>query len=73
MSVVSSEVDLKARNARAAARVLHYASDDARRTALSAMAGAIRQHRGAILEANQRDLQALAGRPSAFRDRLTLT
>ena len=73
MSVVSSEVDLKARNARAAARVLHYASDDARRTALTAMAGAVRQHRGAILEANQRDLQALAGRPPAFRDRLTLT
>lgn len=73
MSVVSGEVDLTAGNARAAARVLHYASDDARRTALTEMAGAIRQHRAAVVEANQRDLQTLAGRSPAFRDRLTLT
>jgi glutamate-5-semialdehyde dehydrogenase len=73
MSLVSSEVDLKARDARAAARMLHYASDDARRGTLTAMAGAIRENRGAILDANHRDLQALAGRPAAFRDRLALT
>ncbi len=73
MSVVSSEVDVKARDARAAARVLHHASDDTRRSALTAMAGAIREERGAILEANGRDLASLAGRPPAFRDRLTLT
>lgn len=73
MSVVSSEVDLKARDARAASRLLHYASDEVRRRALTAMAGAIRDRRGAILEANRRDLHALAGRSAAFRDRLTLT
>ena len=73
MSVVSTEVQGKARAARAAARVLHSASDDARKGALAAMAAAIRERRGPILEANGRDLQALAGRPAAFRDRLTLT
>lgn len=73
MSVVSSEVDLKARDARAAARLLHYAPDETRRGALTAMAGAIRERRGTILEANARDLRSLTGRPAAFRDRLTLT
>jgi glutamate-5-semialdehyde dehydrogenase len=73
VSVVSSEVDLKARDARAAARLLHYASDETRRGAVTAMAGAIREDRGVILGANARDLESLVGRPPAFRDRLTLT
>ncbi len=73
MSVTSVEVDLKTRDARDAARLLHHASDTARRQALVAMAEAIRARRAEILAANRRDLDALSGRPPAFRDRLTLT
>ena len=73
MSVTSAEVDLKARDARSAAGVLHHASDAARRRALAAMAEAIAAGRAGILAANRRDLDALADRPPAFRDRLTLT
>ena len=73
VSVTSVEVDLKARDARDAARLLHHASDTARRHALVAMAEAIRARRAEILAANRRDLDALSGHPPAFRDRLTLT
>jgi glutamate-5-semialdehyde dehydrogenase len=73
MSVTSAEVDLKARDARSAAGVLHHASDATRRRALAAMAEAIGGRRAEILAANRRDLEALADRPPAFRDRLTLT
>jgi glutamate-5-semialdehyde dehydrogenase len=73
MSVTSAEVDLKARDARLAAAVLHHASDTARRQALAAMAEAIGTRRAEILAANRRDLDALADRPPAFRDRLTLS
>jgi len=66
-------VDLRAREARRAAAVLHHAPDALRRRALRAMAEAIQAGRGAIQEANRRDLTALVGRPPAFRDRLTLT
>jgi glutamate-5-semialdehyde dehydrogenase len=73
MSVTSAEVGLKARDARLAAAVLHHASDAARRQALAAMAEAIATRRAEILTANRRDLDALADRPPAFRDRLTLS
>jgi len=73
MSVISAEVDLKARDARGAAGALHHASDATRRAALEAMAEAIRVARSEILAANRRDLDALADRSPAFRDRLTLT
>ena len=73
MSVASTEVDRKARDARTAAAFLHHAPDATRRRALAAMAEAIRARRAEILAANRRDLDALADRPAAFRDRLTLT
>jgi len=73
MHVTSVDVVQTAREARAAAGVLHSASDAGRREALAAMAAAIRARRGEVLDANRRDLDALSGRPPAFRDRLTLT
>jgi len=73
VSTTYPEVDQRAREARAAAALLHHAPDALRRRALRAMAEAIRAERPAIQEANLRDLAALAGRPAAFRDRLTLT
>jgi glutamate-5-semialdehyde dehydrogenase len=72
VSVTSAEVNLKARDARAAARLLHHTSDAVRRQALVAMAGTIRARRAGILAANRRDLDALSGRSPAFRDRLML-
>jgi glutamate-5-semialdehyde dehydrogenase len=73
VSVTSVEVDLKARDARDAARLLHFTPDATRRQALVAMAEAIRARRAEVLAANRRDIDALSGHPAAFRDRLTLT
>ena len=67
------DVETQARAAREAARMLHHASDDARRRALNAIAAKIRSAASAILDANSRDLASLEDRPRAFRDRLTLT
>jgi glutamate-5-semialdehyde dehydrogenase len=73
MSTAVVDVVTQARAAREASRTLHYASDETRRSALAAMAAAIRANAPAILDANAADLAALEGRPPAFRDRLTLT
>ncbi len=73
MSTTRSSVEHQAGAAKQAAAQLHHTPDVARRTALVAMAAAIRARAQAILTANAGDLDALAGRPPAFRDRLTLT
>ncbi len=73
MSTTRSSVEHQATAARRAAAYLHSAADGARTAALTATAAAIRARAGAILQANARDLDALTGRPAAFRDRLTLT
>ena len=73
MSVTQASVESQARAAREAASRLHHAPDDARKTALLAAAGVIRDRAGDIIAANGRDLAILQERPPAFRDRLTLT
>jgi glutamate-5-semialdehyde dehydrogenase len=73
MSTAVVDVETQARAAHEAARTLHHASDETRRSALAAIAAAIRSSAGAIVEANGRDLASLRDRPPAFRDRLTLT
>ena len=63
------------RQARAASRAMARATTGEKNAALSAIAGALRAHRSAILDANQRDLER--GRDSglepALLDRLELT
>ena len=63
------------RNARTASRVLARASTDAKNRALIAMAEAIRDSRGGLLAANDRDVKAARenGLEPALVDRLTLT
>jgi glutamate-5-semialdehyde dehydrogenase len=63
------------RQARAASRLLATASTATKNAALTAMAGAIREHRAALLAANTRDLDEAraAGLEPALIDRLTLT
>lgn len=73
MSTVELSVEAQARSAREAAQQLRVASDEARRTALRAAAAAIRARSREVLDANTSDLERLAGRSPAFRDRLTLT
>jgi glutamate-5-semialdehyde dehydrogenase len=74
MSTAVVDVAAQARAAREASRLLHHASDERRRSALAAMAAAIRTNAAAILDANADDLAALRPEgPPAFRDRLTLT
>ncbi len=73
MSTTRSSVEHQAGAAKQAAAQLHHAADPVRRTALVATAAAVRARAQAILAANARDLEVLAGRPAAFRDRLTLT
>ncbi len=60
-----------AAEARAAARVLARAPAEHRDTALRAMAAALRDHAGAVLDANRADLAQFEG-SAAFRDRLAL-
>ncbi len=73
MSPARSSVEQQAVEARRAAAELRIAPDELRRAALLAIAASIRARSSRILEANARDLDALAGRSAAFRDRLTLT
>ncbi len=73
MSTIGTSVPAQAASARQAAARLHHASDEARRAALRAAAAAIRVHTQEVLDANASDLDRLAGRSPAFRDRLTLT
>lgn len=73
MSTAVVDVETQARAAREAARRLHHASDETRRSALAATAASIRSGARVILDANAQDLAALRDRPPAFRDRLTLT
>jgi glutamate-5-semialdehyde dehydrogenase len=73
MSTTRSSVEHQAAAAKLAAMELHHASDGSRRTALLGTADAIRSQVRTILAANAEDLQALADRSAAFRDRLTLT
>ncbi len=73
MSTIQADLVTQARAARAATTAMHHASDAARRGALVATARVIRERAEQILRANARDLEALAGRPRAFRDRLMLT
>ncbi len=73
MSTIQADLVTQARAARAATTAMHHASDEARRGALEATARVIRERAEQILRANARDLEALAGRPRAFRDRLMLT
>jgi glutamate-5-semialdehyde dehydrogenase len=63
------------RQARAASRLLATASTATKNAALTSMAGAIREHRAALLAANTRDLDEAraAGLEPALIDRLTLT
>jgi glutamate-5-semialdehyde dehydrogenase len=63
------------KNARRAARLLRTTSTASRNAALCAIAGALRQNREAILEANQLDIAnaRTAGLRTAMIDRLTLT
>ena len=56
---------------REAARVLARSSEATRNAALTTMATALRDHRAAILTANEADVGAFQG-TNAFRDRLTL-
>lgn len=72
MSTVSTELDRVSQEARRAAFQLHAAADPVRRSAVHAMAAAVRAARDEIRAANQHDLDGLADRPRAFRDRLTL-
>lgn len=73
MSTIQADLVTQAKAARAATPAMHHASDEARRGALVATARVIRDRAEEILRANTRDLETLAGRPRAFRDRLTLT
>lgn len=69
------QLQIIARAARDASRILALASTDTKNKALQAIANAIRQHQSTILQANAIDL-ALAKEkdmPNAFLDRLELT
>ena len=63
------------RQARAASRAMARATTGEKNAALGAIAGALRAHRSAILDANQRDLERGRdnGREPALLDRLELT
>lgn len=63
------------KQARAAARLMARATAGDKNAALAAIAGALRSHRGAILDANQRDLTRGRdnGLEAALLDRLELT
>jgi len=61
-------------NARAAAKGLLTASTEAKNTALTAAAQALRDHQDELLEANAKDVESVAGKkPESFVDRLKLT
>ena len=61
-------------NARAAAKGLLTASTEAKNTALTAAAKALRDHQDELLEANAKDVESVAGKkPESFVDRLKLT
>jgi glutamate-5-semialdehyde dehydrogenase len=72
---VKAHVQQLGRQAREAARVLARADTAAKNRALAAMAAEIRNHSGAILDANAKDAMHAKGegRDGAFVDRLTLT
>jgi glutamate-5-semialdehyde dehydrogenase len=72
---LSRQMRATGESARGAARRLALASEDEKNAALVTMAAMLRNFSSAILEANALDIEAarLAGRPSAFIDRLTLT
>lgn len=58
--------------ARRASRWLGRTGAEARNGLLRAMAASLEDRQGPIMEANREDLDQAAGRPPAFRDRLTL-
>ncbi|NCP18722.1 MAG: glutamate-5-semialdehyde dehydrogenase [Erythrobacter sp.] len=61
-------------NARTAAKGLLTASTEAKNTALTAAAKALRDNRDELLEANAKDVESVAGKkPDSFVDRLKLT
>ena len=61
-------------NARAAGKGLLTASTEAKNTALTAAAKALRDHQDELLEANAKDVESVAGKkPESFVDRLKLT
>jgi glutamate-5-semialdehyde dehydrogenase len=72
---VKAHVQQLGRQAREAARVLARADTATKNRALAAMAAEIRNHSGAILDANAKDAMHAKGegRDGAFVDRLTLT
>jgi glutamate-5-semialdehyde dehydrogenase len=72
---VKAHVQQLGRQAREAARVLARADTATKNRALAAMAAEIRNHSGAILDANTKDAMHAKGegRDGAFVDRLTLT
>ena len=67
-------IQRKAITAKEASRKLARASSRQKNEALKGMAGALIQREGAVLEANEKDLEAAkgAGHSAAFLDRLTL-
>ena len=72
---VKTQVETKARAARAASRALALCSTRTKNEALTQMARGLEEKTGAILDANRSDLERAraAGVPRAFLDRLTLT
>jgi glutamate-5-semialdehyde dehydrogenase len=70
-----AHVEMKAKAAKEASRVLALASTRAKNEALAQMARGLEERTGAILDANRHDLERAraAGHARAFVDRLTLT
>lgn len=72
---INAYVEELARNAKEASRSLGFASDEARRAAVRAMAASLRQRADEVLEANAIDMDAAraAGTSEGLLDRLLLT
>src|SRR6185437_2898796 len=75
MTTTTSEIEQKAREAKAAARRLSTLSTETKNAALNALAAALESHAGEILAANATDLERnrADGLSDAVLDRLTLT
>ncbi|HEY7801936.1 MAG TPA: glutamate-5-semialdehyde dehydrogenase, partial [Dehalococcoidia bacterium] len=75
MTTTTSEIEQKAREAKAAARRLSTLTTETKNAALNALAAALESHAGEILAANATDLERnrADGLSDAVLDRLTLT